>query len=141
MVAVALAVVTLAGCGGKDDEATAPVSGRVTVDGKPLSTGEVVFVAKNGKRSKGNISDDGTFTLTSPSGGDSPIGPSSVCVTAMKPAPSGDRFASPVPLIPPRFGQPEHSGMTWDVAEGSNRVHVELFSNGRGRVSKIGEGE
>lgn len=134
------AVFTLLGCGGQGGDPSAPVSGRVTFDGKPLTAGEVIFVAENGKRSKGNISADGSFKLASPSGGDSPVGPSYVCVTALQPAPSGDRYAAPVSLIPARFGQPEQSGMTWDVQPDGSQVLIELFSNGRGKVSASGEG-
>ncbi|MEM7557861.1 MAG: hypothetical protein AAF394_01935, partial [Planctomycetota bacterium] len=45
---IVLACVLLAGCGGTDGPPRAAVEGTVTLDGKPLATGMVRFVPKDG---------------------------------------------------------------------------------------------
>jgi hypothetical protein len=43
----------------------APVSGQVTIDGKPLTTGVVRFAPEGGRASQGAIDKQGRFTLGS----------------------------------------------------------------------------
>ena len=57
----ALAAFLLAGCGGRP--ARYPVSGRVLIDGKPITTGFVRVLPKGDRMSYGNIEEDGRFTL------------------------------------------------------------------------------
>src|SRR5260370_27480063 len=61
----------LAGCGGRGGYKTAPVSGRVTLDNKPLPNASVTFVPKSDAPanerpppSVGVTDDDGRYTLT-----------------------------------------------------------------------------
>ena len=57
----------IAGCGGGNPLDTIPVGGRVTMDGKPLTTGEVRYLpkdAQNGRVASGAIQPDGSFALT-----------------------------------------------------------------------------
>jgi hypothetical protein len=65
----ALAVLLSAGCGGSDSYKVARVSGRVTLDGKPLGNAAVMFQpvaagnAEPGPGSGGFTDDDGRYTL------------------------------------------------------------------------------
>jgi len=66
-------VLALVGCGPADDIGpTLPVSGTVSIDGKPLEEGAVLFVADDSKGNKAKVScqsavKSGSFTLTSQS--------------------------------------------------------------------------
>jgi len=61
----------LLGCGGSDDFPTAPVSGIVTCEGKPLTGGRIIFSpmgdpdsALTGKKGIGEIQPDGSYTIS-----------------------------------------------------------------------------
>jgi hypothetical protein len=65
---VLLLLPLLAGC---DDRPTrVPVSGIVTIDGQPVTRGNIKFVPQNGRPSAGAIGEDGRFTLTCYDGND-----------------------------------------------------------------------
>src|SRR5437870_10875103 len=67
-----LAVVMIAGCGSKSGS----VSGKVTYQGKALTSGLVIFVDKDGKVSQpAGIEVDGSYVADQV-----PVGPLSVCV-------------------------------------------------------------
>jgi hypothetical protein len=57
-----LAVLTLAGCGPTGPE-IASVSGRVTMDGKPLANATIIFVPENGRPAGGKTDADGNYFL------------------------------------------------------------------------------
>jgi hypothetical protein len=74
-----LAAVSMVGCS-KSPFDLAPVYGKVTIDGKPVSTGRVMFapIAKGesrevGKPAFGTLQADGTFTLTTFEEGDGAV--------------------------------------------------------------------
>lgn len=69
LAALVITLVTMAGCGPSYPE-TAPVTGKVTLDGQPLSTGKIVFYPKEGRPAMGQIEPDGTYTLTTFEEGD-----------------------------------------------------------------------
>ena len=60
---VAIALMMITGCGRTLPE-TAPVEGRVTLDGKPLTTGAIMFFPEEGRPATGVIDADGSFRLT-----------------------------------------------------------------------------
>src|SRR3954464_3770610 len=81
----------LAGCGGgpSDKPKVAPVSGKVTQKGKPLTTGDVLFTPSGGpdgaagQVATGQIGPDGTYRLTTFNTGDGAVlGTHKVTVTA-----------------------------------------------------------
>jgi hypothetical protein len=82
--AVALLVVVaacLSGC--RRGPVVVPVSGVVEVDGKPLASGAITVVPKDGRPASGRIGKDGRFTLTSFAPGDGVLtGTHQVVVTA-----------------------------------------------------------
>jgi hypothetical protein len=59
--------IALSGCGGPK---LAPVHGRVTLHGKPVTTGKIRFYPEAGRPALGVIAPDGTYTLTTFTPGD-----------------------------------------------------------------------
>jgi hypothetical protein len=65
-----LLVLVTAGCGSKYPP-TAPVNGKITIDGKPVTTGRISFHPVNGERpALANIQPDGSYSLTTFEDGD-----------------------------------------------------------------------
>src|SRR5690606_26352927 len=59
-----LLVVCLAGCGKKQPFETAKVTGSVTLDGKPVTEGSVLFTPAQGWPASGKLDTEGHFTLS-----------------------------------------------------------------------------
>ena len=59
---MALGIGLLSGCG-PSGPATAPVQGKVIFQGKPVTTGMVLFYPSEGRASNGPIAGDGTYQL------------------------------------------------------------------------------
>lgn len=112
----------LSGCIGKTKEVeTAPVSGKVTLEGEPLPWGIVTFTPKRGRSASGLIQDNGSYRLSTYGEADgAAIGEHDVTVicTNQKPDAPIDPLA-PVPLpkwlIPRRYAQPSLSGLSFRV--------------------------
>lgn len=119
-----------AGCGTARLE-TAPVAGRVTLDGKPVPAGTVVFLAAVGPSAKGPIQADGTYRLgTYGSADGAVVGSHRVIVVADDPvalaAAKGPDDAVPS-LVPLRYTVPESSGLIHEVRPGRiNRADLDL---------------
>ena len=112
---------------------TAPVHGTVTLDGKPLPCGQVVFQPLSGRIAKGVI-EDGKFTLGTYKAADGAVlGRHRVSVTARKTLEGEEPGAIGMPrfgpsLIPERYGDSAASGLEFEVPSGDNVFHVELSS-------------
>jgi len=132
-----------AGCSA-DVPATAPVSGIVELDGKPLKGhqhGGVMFTPTGGRLAKGAIEPGGSFRLSTftEEGGDGAIpGLAKVWVTATVNDPSapptegGDAVRWIIPL---KFGNPDTSGLACDVKAGEENVfRIKLSSDGSGQI-------
>lgn len=70
-----VALGTCAGCGKSGTVQTAPVTGRITLDGEPLDGGTVTFVPDKQRRTMGpigvgEIREDGTYSIVTDPGGD-----------------------------------------------------------------------
>ena len=90
VVCLVAAVVLGAGCGPARPPVV-PVSGTVTVDGRPLTTGAITVAPANGRAAGGRIGPDGRFELSSWQPGDGvTVGTHRVEVIATKPL-SGNR--------------------------------------------------
>ena len=100
---------------------TAPVSGTVTLDGRPLPSGYVVVPAAKGRMASGKIQPDGTFVLTTYDEGDgAQVGTHPVIVNELP----LDEFSS-VPKeqrmpIPARYGSAGTSGLSIEVKPGED---------------------
>ncbi len=113
--------------------ATVPVHGTVTLDGKPLPYGQVVFQPLSGRVAKGVIK-DGQFTLGTYKAADGAVlGRHRVSVTARKMLEGEEPGALGMPrfgpsLIPERYGDSAVSGLEFEVTSGDNAFHIELSS-------------
>ncbi len=76
-------IACLVGCGGSNQEKTAPVTGTVTLQGTPVAKGNIVFYPSNGRPGMGSIQSDGTYSLTTFDQGDGALlGKHRVTITA-----------------------------------------------------------
>ena len=116
-----------AGC----SKPVAVVTGTVTFDNKPLTTGEIHFLGPEGKSRSTVIGTDGTYRVDN-----APVGKVKVAVVARKVEGEGKLMANPwkalpkpatvTSLIPTKYNDPEQSGLSYDVAMGQQTIDVAL---------------
>lgn len=126
--ALVATVAVALGCG-SDRLTTVPVSGTVTLDGRPVPSGKVVFTPERGPAATGAIESDGSFTLGTYGETDgATLGPHRVAVIATESQGNTDDLDAPRRwLIPPRYGDPSTSGLTFTVeSNGPNRFDLRL---------------
>src|ERR1700761_6959661 len=120
-----LLIVALAGCGGAERVSLAPLTGSVTLDGKPLEAGMIVFTPAKGRPASGKVKSGQIVDVTTydPNDG-APVG--RLVITLMDLPPEG----MDVPkerIIPSKYGSAEESDLTVAVYSGKpNSVNVEL---------------
>jgi hypothetical protein len=122
---VAFAIVAVAGCGRPSYQLdTAPTSGKVTIDGQPLTAGYVTFVTERGRASSGEIRADGTFVMSTYEPGDgAQVGTHPVVIT---PIPQDEYHAGPRPVpVPERYHRAGTSGFTAEIKPGKDN-YIEL---------------
>ena len=128
-----VAVIVVAGCGPSTSE-TAKVRGTVTLDGKPLTQGIIKIIPERGRAGKGRLQTDGSFIVMTYEDGDGArVGPAAVTVTA---ATGGTHEGEERQWIAPsKFTNPSSSGLTCDIAAGTENVlEITLSSDGSGSV-------
>ncbi len=108
---------------------TAAVSGKVTLDGKPLKGGYLTATPSSGKPAKATIQPDGSFVLSTYKDGDgAQLGTHPVTISP----PVIDEFTPKQAVnvkIPSRYGRAASSGLTVTVeADGENHPVFELSS-------------
>lgn len=118
----AMAMLAVAGCGDGRPERV-PVSGRVTIDGKPLRSGFIRLVPTDARPSVGRIQEDGSFTLTTFTKKDGSVpGTHGVAVVAYDEAnPSQIRW-----LIPKKYSHANTSDLTVDIDGPTDSLEIEL---------------
>jgi hypothetical protein len=132
--AIALALFLVAGCDGSGS--LQKVTGKVTVDGAPLTTGSVRFVpdAAKGNKSKdepaGQIGSDGTYTLITNGKPGAPAGWYKVTVNATEVPESSNPFGGKA-LVAPRFNVPETSGLSVEVVSSPKSGAYDLTVSAR----------
>jgi hypothetical protein len=134
------ALLLLAAAAGGCHKSTATLSGTVTYRGRPVTSGEVVFLSEGGTASAhAPIGPDGRYTVTGV-----PVGPVKVAVDNPPPSwyATGQRLpaalasdpevreareqaAHYVPT-PPRYRDPNHSGLSHTVERGSRSYDIAL---------------
>jgi hypothetical protein len=115
-------VIALVGCWDSRPQRV-PVSGVVTIDGQPLTRGNIKFVPEGGRPSAGKIGQDGRFTLTCYDGNDGAIpGTHRVQVAA-------NRVISDSKIewfAPPDYADFRTSGLEYQIEEPTTDLKVEL---------------
>ena len=143
---LALAAVVLAlpawGCG-KAKPATAPVTGRVLLDGKPVADAAVMFEPiAGGVPARGSTGGDGSFTLSTFARDDGAlVGRHRVSISkfvtegvaanefGLEAAP-GPPGLQPKAALPARYADPKTSGLEATVEAGGTSVEFTLQSKG-----------
>lgn len=131
---MAVAVCLISGCGGGNGLETAPVTGKVMYQGKPLPYGTISFQPQAGSPATGKIQPDGTFVLGTYGDRDGAIvGINKVLITATEidagAAPEADpntEMQVPKSVIPTKYGSFSTSGLTAEVSQGENDFTFEL---------------
>lgn len=128
--ATAFCLLACVGCG-QNLPSTAPVSGRVTYQGKPVVKGNIMFRPEHGRAAGGVIGPDGRYTLTTFDPGDgATLGPHRVTIDAWQA--SGDQITASIHwLVPEKYSRPATSPLTADVKEGENTIDFDLPVTGK----------
>jgi hypothetical protein len=119
-----------AGCSRSSQESQ--VSGSVSLDGKQIGPGIIVFAPEgSGTPAIGPIDDDGDYSVSTShevglSAGKYKVGVSIREVPAN--VKRGDRLPPGKLLIPEKYEDSATSGLEYDVAPGSNTIDIELKS-------------
>jgi hypothetical protein len=115
-------VFALWGCGGPQ-ETLVPVTGKVMVDGKALTTGNISYrpdkAGGNTSKSEpsGEIGPDGTYTLTTGKRKGAPIGKFHVVITADEGIDPKNPSATPKTLIDRKYADPANPILNAEVKE------------------------
>jgi hypothetical protein len=125
-----LVVGLLSGCSGSTQESQ--VSGQVTLNGKSIGPGTVVFApVGGGKPATASVDENGHYVMyTNREVGLGP-GKYRAAVSIREAPPNIKRGERPPPgklLVPERYEDSDKSGLEYDVAPGSNTIHIELKS-------------
>jgi hypothetical protein len=131
-------VSSIVGCGGGGPKMM-PIEGEVIYQGKPLTTGTVLYVPRDraaGRQARGEIQSNGTFQLMTfkPADG-AMLGEYDIAIVALKPHPGESREAIEaaggiVPrgsLIPDKYSDPSTSGLSDSITtDHSGKKRIEL---------------
>jgi hypothetical protein len=131
-----LACVAAYGCG-DNRPARVPVSGRVLIDGKPLTIGSVRFVPAKGRMSTGVLDSDGRFTLTCFENNDGAVpGLHQVAVNGLQ------RFSDWEVRwhAPKKYMDERTSGLTQEISRPTEDVVINLTWAGKQPFTEIDEG-
>ena len=114
-----------AGCGDGRPKRVS-IAGSVTVDGKPLTQGNVIFVPEGGRPSSGKVEPDGRFVLRCFEEDDGALlGRHRIAVTA-KDIISENNIKWHAPA---RFAGFQSSGLEVEITESVDDLLIELFSD------------
>jgi hypothetical protein len=135
---ILLCPLTLAGCGPSRPE-TVPVSGRVTLDGRPVEGATVMFSPEaEGRPATGTTDAEGNFTLKTFEPGDGALlGKHRVTVTKVESSGvqadrdglSGEIEPGGIQrtwIVPQHYSRAESSGLTVEVQPGMQPVELQL---------------
>jgi hypothetical protein len=128
MLASAALALSFTGCNSTQPEYV-PVTGTVTLDGKPLTKGNVLTQPSAGRGANALIQPDGTFTLKTRDQDGALIGTHKVAVLSHEGGTgSGPEASIGKLLVPERYINPETSGLTIEVKPDDNNVELKLTS-------------
>ena len=122
----AMAIASLAGC--SDGRPTrVAVSGKVLIDGKPLTTGIVQLVPDDARPAAGKLDSEGRFTLTSYDGDDGVVLGTHRVMVAAKEMISESKAKW---LTPPKYADLRSSGLSVEITEPTDDLTIELTWDG-----------
>jgi hypothetical protein len=130
----AVLLAAAAGCSGPN---AASVSGTVTLEGQPLTTGNVSFYPDGGGGAPayGQIDSSGRYSLST--GSDAGLAPGkyvAVVVATKEPPQPYDATGAeipPIPITPAKYGNTQTSDLRVDVKAGKNSIPLALQSSGK----------
>lgn len=152
--AAVVALSAVLGCGNSGQLETAPVTGTVTLDGKPLEAGTILFRPEAGRAGRGKI-ENGRIVEASTYGindgivlgvhkvgiqpipdiapvtisrMEDPTDPASNSRQLPSYAPSPRAAQAPAAPIPAKYHDPDRSGLTAEIRDDSNELQLELSS-------------
>ena len=146
MLCVSLSVLALlasGGCGGGEAEVVT-LTGKVTLDGKPVDKASVAFIGRNGARlSTAQTGASGDFKITAALGSNAVTVSKAPPPGAVPPPPSGEDMLMPTDQeykkmqqakavdsgIPLKYSDPKTSGINIDVVDGMSDVELALSSS------------
>jgi hypothetical protein len=105
----------IAPCGAGEELAS--VQGTVSLNGKPLPSGKIIFHLGDGQFVGAKIKEDGTFKVDR-----LPPGTHAVTIESTQKTPKGDVKN----LLPPKYSSEEHSGLRLEVKKGMNTCQVDI---------------
>lgn len=117
-----LVLATLAGCG-DGRPARVEVSGKVLIDGEPVTGGIVQFVSEGVRPSAGKINQEGSFTLSCYDEGDGIIPGNYKVMVAAKEILSETKVRW---LAPKKYADYRISGLSFDISESTDDLTIEL---------------
>jgi len=122
----------ISGCGPSETKVF-PVTGSVTVKGKPAAGAQVIFHPVEGEtsgtRANAIVGTDGTYTLTTRAQGDgAPIGDYKVLVTLREQIGLPDEGKTRS-VLPEKYSKPELTPLTAKVVKGPNQIEPFVLSN------------
>ncbi len=126
----------LTGCDKRDRLETVQVTGTVSLDGRPLSIGTVVFTPEKGRSATGAVQSDGTYCLGTYTASDGAVpGLHHVSVVARENAGAENARRGPIDkrpgkwLIPEFYADYTQSGLVFEVKQdGSNVYDIPISS-------------
>ena len=141
-------VLVIAGCGGDGRIDVVPVSGKVTCEGQPVTSGALSFVpivaeGETGKSAVASIGADGTFTVTTYDAGDgAAIGKYDVTysppIAGEGEESDDEEGASATPVVPLSTDHPCRFGgavsTPVEIVDGENNLTIELSGQRPGRA-------
>ena len=125
-VVLSLALVSIVGCS-DGRPARVNVSGRVTIDGKPLTLGSVKFVPEGARPSSGSINSEGQFNLSCYEDDDGVVtGLHRIQVSSYEVM--GEKVNRHAPI---KYANYTTSGITFEVMAPTDSLVIELYADGR----------
>jgi|GEM_PF-831761 hypothetical protein len=140
-----IGVVCFWGCGNSHKVPVSRITGRVTIDQKPVESGRIVFESPNQRPASGEIRDGEIVEMTTYTPGDGvPLGKHQVAIFVLKEPEAANKATVSHPgdvekfdsrsmtlesLIPSRYNHPKTSGLSAEVtAGGKNHFEFDIQS-------------
>lgn len=123
---VILLCCTFSGCSDGRPKRVA-VSGKVLLDGKPLTKGVVQFVPNDSRQSAGKLDENGNFTLSCYEQGDGVVLGAHRVVVISREVVNGTSIRW---LAPPKYADVRKSDLSFEITEPTEDLVIELTWNG-----------